>query len=158
VQASRAIVLFAIAAAAQTAPPSPYIAKGACPFECCTYRDWTALKPITLYDSPNGKTIGTLKQGQVVKALTGEIRSTPVRATAAKDHPEAGIKAGDVFFVLHYVGEGVWSVWRAGHVAQFEMYTGSAPKTVWWVKVRTRAGMIGWAISDRDFGNQDACA
>ena len=24
------------------APPMPYIDQGACPFECCTYRDWVA--------------------------------------------------------------------------------------------------------------------
>ncbi len=153
------VALMVFTAAAQTAPPTPYIAKGGCPFECCTYRDWTALKPIKLYDRPNGNTVvGALKKGEIVKALTGEIHSIPVRAKASEDHPEAGIKTDDVFYVLHYVGEGVWSVWHKGRVAQLEIYSGKVPKTTWWVKVRTRAGIIGWAVSDRNFGNQDACA
>ncbi len=151
-------VLLAAAAAAQSAPPSPFVAKGACPFECCTYREWTALKAITVYDAPNGKAVGALKPGEAVTAVTGEIHSIPVRATAAEDHPEAGIKKGEVFYVLHYIGEGVWSVWRDGRVTQLEIYSGPPPKTVWWVKVRTRSGLAGWAISDRNFGNQDACA
>ncbi len=153
------IAALAAEAAAQSAPPVPYVAKGACPFECCTYRDWTALQPITLYNRPDGKTVvGALRKGEVVKALTGEIHSIPVRATAEKDHPEAGIKAGEAFYVLHYVGEGVWSVWRNGRAAELETYAGPPPKTTWWVKVRTRAGVVGWAVSNRNFGNQDACA
>src|SRR6476661_2097404 len=30
---------------AQDGPPMPYIDKGACPFECCTYRQWSVKQP-----------------------------------------------------------------------------------------------------------------
>jgi hypothetical protein len=157
---SAAAILLAITAAAQTAPPSPYVAKGACPFECCTYRNWTALKAITLYDKPNGKVMGALKKGENVKALTGEVHSTPLRVVTAKDHPEAKIKAGETIYILHYVGEGFWSVWHDGRVVQVENFseTGPYPEETWWVKLRTRTGVIRWAVSERNFENQDSCA
>lgn len=154
------LALLAVIAAGQTAPPSPYIAKGVCPFECCQYRDWTALQAITLYDKPNGKAIGALKKGEIVKALTGEVHSKPLRVVTAHEHPEAKIKPGETIYILHYTGEGFWSVWHNGRVVEVENFSeeGPYPKETWWVKLRTHAGIIGWAISDRNFGNQDSCA
>jgi hypothetical protein len=34
-----------------TAPPQLYVSKGACPFECCTYRRWIANRTVALMDS-----------------------------------------------------------------------------------------------------------
>jgi hypothetical protein len=34
-------------------PPENYIAKGACPFECCHYRDWTVIDDTQLVASPD---------------------------------------------------------------------------------------------------------
>ena len=155
------LTLCVFAAVAQDAPLSQYIDKGACPFECCTYRDWTALEPITLYDVPNGKTaVGALKKGEVVKALTGEVHSIPVRVTATHDIAETDIKKGDAFYVLHYEGECYWTLWFKGKVAHAESCSDDAPspRTTWWVKVQTRSGVTGWAVSrDHNFANQDAC-
>ena len=54
-------LLLAPVVAAQTAgeqkPPNVYIDKGACPFECCTYREWVAHTDVTLLESPNGKKV-----------------------------------------------------------------------------------------------------
>jgi hypothetical protein len=29
-------------------------------------------------------------------------------------HPDVGVKAGDVIYILHYIGEGYWKVWNNG--------------------------------------------
>ena len=54
-------------------PPNVYIDKGACPFECCTYREWVARTDVTLLDSPNGKkVVGQTKKGEKVLAIRGK--------------------------------------------------------------------------------------
>ena len=141
-------------------PPRVYIDKGACPFECCTYREWVARTDVALLDSPNGKrTVGTIKKGQKVLALTGEIHSVPLKFAAQSDYPEAGVKAGDTIFLLHYVGEGFWKVWHDGKVVEIDSIPGEAskPKAIWWVELKTPSGAIGWTVEHRNFDNQDAC-
>ena len=102
-------------------PPNVYIDKGACPFECCTYRGWVAHTDVTLLDSPNGKkVVGQIKKGEKVLALTGEVHSVPQRVIAKYDYPEAGIKTGDTIYVLHYEGEGYCKVWHEGKVVDLE--------------------------------------
>ena len=86
-------------------PPSIHIDKGACPFECCTYREWVARTDVTLLDTPSGKrVVGQIKKGESVLALTGEVHSVPQRVVADRDYPDAGVKAGDTIYLLHYVG------------------------------------------------------
>ncbi len=157
-------VLVASVIAAQTTreqkPPNVYIDKGACPFECCTYREWVARTDVTLLDSPNGKrVVGRVKKGQKVLALTGEVHSVPLRVVAYHDYPDAGVKAGDTVYVLHYVGEGYWKVWYDGKLVEIEDFPGKGPKpkTTWWVKLKTSSGAIGWAVEHGNFENQDAC-
>jgi hypothetical protein len=141
-------------------PPAVYIDKGACPFECCTYREWVARTDVTLLDVPNGKAVvGQIKKDEKVLALTGEIHSVPLAVVARKDYLEAGVEAGDTIYLLHYVGEGFWKVWHLGNVFEIDDLPGKAPKpkTTWWVKLKTSSGVIGWAIDHRNFENQDAC-
>jgi len=150
--------------AAQTAgehqPPNVYIDRGACPFECCTYREWVARTGVTLLDSPNGKrVVGRVKKGQRVLALTGEVHSVPLPVVAHHDYPDADVKTGDTVYVLHYVGEGYWKVWHDGKVVEIDDFPdkGSKPKTTWWVKLKTPTGAIGWTVEHGNFENQDAC-
>jgi hypothetical protein len=140
-------------------PPNVYIDKGACPFECCTYREWVAHTDVTLLDRPNGKkVVGRIKKGERVLALTGEVHSVPLRVIAKYDYPEAGVKAGDAVYVLHYEGEGYSKVWHEGKVIDLEDPSdGARQKVTWWVKLKTRSGVIGWAVEHNNFGNQDAC-
>jgi hypothetical protein len=141
-------------------PPNVYIDKGACPFECCTYREWVARTGVTLLDSPNGKkVVGQIKKGEKVLALTGEVHSVPLRVTAKDDYPDAGVKAGETIYILHYEGEGYWTAWHDGRVISIENFSEEAkqPKATWWVKLKTRTGTIGWTVSHGNFGNQDAC-
>ena len=142
-------------------PPSPYIDKGACPFECCVYRDWVALAPVTLYDRPNGERIvGRLRKGEEVQALTGEVHSVPLRVRAGHDFFGSGVKFGDTMYIIHYDGEGTWLAWHNGKPIEIEAYSdpGPYPEETWWVEVRTRTGAVGWTISKGNFGGQDGCA
>src|SRR5450755_2963719 len=97
------------------APPNPYIDKGACPFECCTYHDWKTAKPVTLLDKPSGsKRIVDVKAGVVVRGVTGQVISKPQRIVATKAFSDTPIKKGDVFYFIHYAGEGISRVWFKG--------------------------------------------
>jgi hypothetical protein len=96
------VPVIAAQATGEQKPPNVYIDKGACPFECCTYREWIARTNVTLLDDPNGKrVVGRVRKGQKVLALTGEVHSVPLRVVAHHDYPDAGVKAGDRVYVLH---------------------------------------------------------
>ncbi len=73
-----------ILAAAQppAAPPVPYVDEGACPFECCTYRDWIAEAPFqaVAYWRPDGadrrKPVFSIAKGERVTAMSGVVVTT----------------------------------------------------------------------------------
>ena len=136
-------------------PPRIYVDKGACPFECCTYREWVALKNADLVETPNGKkVVGSIKKGEKVLALTGEVRSRPVKAVTHDGYPEVGVKAGEIVYVIDYVGEGYWKIWHDGKIDQIQDLPGGvSPKTRWWVKLKTATGVVGWIEERRNFDN-----
>ena len=145
------------------APPNPYLHKGTCPFECCTYRDWKTLKKVTLLDKPKGAhKVVDVGKGKIVRGVTGVVFSTPVRLVAAHAYDDSPIRKGAVFYALHSVGEGFWAVWYRGKVYSVDfspesetIFDAAGPK--WWVKIRTRNGKSGWVLNADQFGNQDAC-
>lgn len=144
--------------ATEQAPPSPFIDKGACPFECCTYREWTANQEISLLDQPNGKkVVAQLHKGEKVQGVTGEVHSIPLRTTAKRDDLQNGIRTGDVIYLLHPVGEGFWKAWHNGKLIETDDVPEKGPRYTWWVQIKTAAGIVGWAVSRRNFDNQDAC-
>jgi hypothetical protein len=141
-------------------PPKVFVDVGACPFECCTYREWTVRKSVRLLDQPNGMhVVGALHKGEAVQGLTGEVISTPIAVKVNRALPGTPIKAGDTFYVLHYDGEGDWKVWFRGETTFVNQSVVNVPrpKSEWWVKVRKSAGVVGWALSDDHFLHQDAC-
>jgi hypothetical protein len=161
------ILLVGLTVTGASGPPNPYIDKGACPFEGCTYREWVAKRDLTLFDLPNGqRRIGRLGAGERVTALTGEVRSVPklVHAKANVQNPdkpeETIIPKGEAFYLLHHIGEGNWLSWYRGKLVPVESFlvAGSFPKSVWWAKVKTRTGLVGWVVSDGNFDGQDRLA
>jgi hypothetical protein len=141
-------------------PPNIYVDNGACPFECCTYREWVARTDLTLLDSPDGKkVVAQIKKGEKVLAITGEIHSVPLQIVSPHDYPDAGVKAGDTIYILHYEGEGFWKVWHDGELVEIDNLPEKSPKPkiTWWVKLKTSSGTIGWTVEHRNFDNQDAC-
>lgn len=159
------VSLAAIAVGAASRPPAPYIDKGACPFEGCTYRVWVAKTEIRLVESPGSKkVVGIIHAGEHVIGITGEVRSIPLLVHAAKNIPDPSqpnrvlIPKGAAYYVIHYLGEGYWLCWYNGQLTQVANFSdkGPFPKATWWVEIRTPSGLKGWTISNRNFDGQDA--
>jgi hypothetical protein len=154
-----------------SAPPKVYISKGACPIECCTYRNWTAQQTLSLLDQPGGHSIAQIGNGEQVSAITGEIHTKPLRYQLTEDGPYADrnvpgkrsmIPAGSIVYLLHPVGEGYWLVWFKGKAIEIDpAYGGPPPPYQWWAKVKRRTGQTGWVLiptEDLAFHNVDACS
>jgi hypothetical protein len=71
-----------------TAPPQLYVSKGACPFECCTYRRWIANRNVALMDYPGGKAIAQVRKREEVLAITGEVQTHPLRFQVKEKGPD----------------------------------------------------------------------
>jgi hypothetical protein len=142
------------------APPNPFIDIGACPFECCEYKNWTAADKVRLLDKPDGgQIVGYLDKGEIVEGVTGYVISNPVATKADRDIPETKIKIGDVFYVLHYDSIGYWKVWFQGEITFVHESVVPIPMVVskWWVKIKKYNGLEGWILSGKNFLHQDAC-
>lgn len=156
-------------------PPAQHASPGACPFECCAYREWMALAEVPLYEHADGRALAARTQaGMKVLALTGEVRVKPVPLGAAADHPP--FSKGDLFFLLDPIGEGFYHYWKDGGVAEVlvepddhclnpgpscwaeYVFPGSALRPMaWWVQLRLPDGTIGWTDRAEDFDGKDAC-
>ena len=173
-----AVVLLAATDLRGDSPPSTYVDKGACPFECCVYRAWNVTADTVAYARPDTKAsrVGLLRAGKMVEAITGEVHVTPGRFVVKKRHAE--YKPGDILWVYTYLGEGRFRVWRKGAMQEedlgFSPYGGSLGARcesgercwgelerelafTWWVKVRSLEGWEGWSDQPGHFGNKDAC-
>jgi hypothetical protein len=164
---------------AQSKPLSVYVDKGACPFECCAYRDWKTEKVTIAYALPSIRSVsvGKFKRGSNVVALTGEVRTIPSRFLITKRHGK--YKPGDVLWVYTPVGEGFYKVWSKGRMYQegLDYVSGPFERTVpacedapdcwgklerklrveWWVKIKSAEGWIGWTNQAENFSNKDSC-
>lgn len=149
-------------------PPIPYIDKGACPFECCTYREWTVDKPTAVRSAmQDGSSVAfRLKKSERVKGLTGVvITSQPgeVRVLKRTKIGKLTARPGDTLYLLTYVGEGFHRVWFKGKITEEETWDKTifrqirSPKAVWWVKIRNSRGQTGWSREPDNFGNKDQC-
>ena len=164
---------------AQAKAPAVYVDKGACPFECCTYRAWRTEKNTVAYASPHkgSKRVGMFKAGTRVVGLTGEVRTKPGTFKITKAHEK--YRPGDTLLVYTPLGEGFYKVWFKGRMFQEELDFMSGPfeqslprcnetpacwgtlekqmEIDWWVKVRSRDGWVGWTNQTENFSNMDAC-
>ena len=167
-------------------PPDNYVAKGACPFECCRFGNWTVLEDTDLVSSPgSSRVVGRARKGSRAVGLTGEVhlRPEPVVVLTA---PEAeGVLTADelpknsIAFILDYVGEGYGHVYTQGKVVVVQTHLSYAKycyrpskncwgetllpsqerkEQIWWVKVRLPNGIVGWTDKTNNFGGADACA
>jgi len=143
-------------------PPAVFVSKNACPFECCTYREWVASRDVPLHDRPRGRVIGLIKKGEHVRAVTGEVITHPEPFRVTKK--ENGIPAGATAYLLHPIGEGYWLVWYRSKVVSIEadFYVRGEFKYDWWARVETASGRSGWVQMGSPavrlpFDNVDAC-
>lgn len=175
----------ALAADDPSGPTIPYENAGACPFECCTYRAWTveADTDILVKREDGAPVAFRVQRGQRVLGVTGVVITTKAGRARVQLPTTLGTHArgvrvvpGDPVFLLHYLGEGYWKLWVKGRIVEDggnpddmsdclydakEPATCSVlliekPKTVWWVKVRSR-GREGWTREVDHFSDVDAC-
>ena len=110
-------------------PPEAYVAKDACPFECCTFGEWSVEAEVELLKAPAGASLGRkLKVGDKVEGLTGEVHLRPrpmlvVHAFEAYrqngDYDETvQIPAGGLIFELDSIGEGFFKFWHEGQIVE----------------------------------------
>lgn len=168
--------LIAIPVAAQSVPQNPYESWGVCPFECCTYREWTADADIPVHKrrSDQSQVIFRLRAGERVSALTGVVVTKHPAAIRVdrpihdgylenRDQPLLSLNPGDVVYMLAPLGEGFYLFWYQGKVyrsgidlAAMPGVEGKGMTMTWWKQVRNQSGKAGWTKSDR-FQNADAC-
>jgi hypothetical protein len=149
-------------------PPIPFVDKGACPFECCTYRRWDVLKPTAVKASMSDKAPVNfrLKVGERVLGMTGVVITTQpgvVRVLKNTKLQNTSLKRGDELLLLTNLGEGFSKIWYKGRIFEGDPYDDTIYKTVrertsiWWVKIKNRKGQIGWTRQPENFGNMDQC-
>jgi len=165
-------------------PPTPYLDRGACPFECCTYRRWTVEAGTVLYNqrSTNSGVAFRVQKGVQVTGLTGIVITRKPGKVLVKKARTIGLERkirvgpGDILYTLHYQGEGNYKLWFRGKIYEEEMPTSpylvtnvpieqreeylqviAEPDSIWWVQVKNARGQTGWTKQHRHFGNMDAC-
>lgn len=163
----------------QSRPPAVYVDKGACPFECCTYKEWKTNKTTVAYAKPEmrSRVVGKFMAGSRVVALTGEVRTIPSKFTVTKAHGK--YIAGDVLWVYTPLGEGFYKVWFRGLMNETQLdyvdgpYEQSFPRcdetpecwgaldrplrVEWWIKIKSADGWIGWTNRAGNFSGADGC-
>ena len=169
--------------AASPGPPVPYEDAGACPFEGCVYRTWTANRAVVVRTQRRAEApvAFRLAKGARVQALTGVVVThkagrvefpTAVELSAT---PEAvQIEAGERLYLLTYKGEGLleslvqWSPLRDLDGSTFigggcNTLSGRCrgtiveqPTRTWWVQVEDAGRPIGWSSEPEAFDGKDA--
>jgi len=157
-------------------PTLPVIDNNACPFEGCTFREWTVTTDSTLYSTwQDSRTeTGKLKPGDKVTGLTGvHVTRKPDRILVRQPIADLAAKPGDVILRYMYVGEGFANIWANGtwhkeydcsFIAERNgsgcakgcaaVVTEDGVKE-WWVQVRTSSGKTGWALAHDNFAGMD---
>ncbi len=112
-----AVLLFTMTAIAKVEPPEVFVDKGACPFECCTYRDWIVKADTPVLDSIDGKkVVGSARVGERITGISGEVHTMPGKVTVSSPHGK--FKTGDELYILTYLGEGIYKIWTNGTVSE----------------------------------------
>lgn len=170
-------ILATMLAHAQDTPPATVESPGVCPFECCTFREWTADKDVPVYATRDeqSRVVFHVRPDEAVDGLTGVV-VTEHPAAIVIDHalrdgyvkgngePQLSLRPGDTAYLLTPLGEGAYLFWYKGKVYEahgHEMQSlggvdGKGMTLTWWQQVRNKAGQTGWA-RDGQFRNIDAC-
>lgn len=160
----------AAASKAMPEPTLPFYDWKACPFEGCVYRQWTARKPVAVYDTWKAKRrpVARISVGDRVIGLTGVVITyKPGIVRMERDLPSQGLRRGDTILTYAYRGEGSSAVWFKGrYYPWFDISFAKWPdgtgcggahcaatyidlgKKVWWAEVKLKSGQTGWVQMD----------
>jgi len=155
---------------AMAAPALPFYDWGACPYETCAYREWTAHRSVTVYDTweQGRRPITQLAEGDKVTGVTGVVVTfKPGLIRMDRDLPNENLRRGDTVLTYAYRGEGFSAVWFKGryyseldisfakwpdgtgcggdHCAATYMDLG---RKSWWAEVKLNSGRTGWVEMD----------
>ena len=155
-------------------PDLPIVSENACPFEGCTFREWTVEKDSILDSSwqDGRKPLGELKSGERVQGLTGvHITRQPDRFLVTEPIPALGLKVGEVVLQYGEWGEGTADLWAGGQwhknydwgqTENSQLVLSEANLKLvrhgvkeWWVRVKRSDGLTGWVLADGNFGHMD---
>jgi len=155
-------------------PDLPVVVDHACPFEGCTFREWSVEKDSIVYSSwqENRTQVGTLKTGEKVQGITGVyITRQPDRFLVTQPIPPLSLKVGDVVLQYGEWGEGAADLWADGQLYKsFDWGSTDDGHLIltdenlhlvrrgikeWWVQVKRADGQTCWAIVGDNFGNMD---
>lgn len=154
------------------APLAPYVARGACPYECCSFGEWTALGPIPVHLSERDREVAyELPAGTTFRALRGNVHVDTIGMLAVVDTMAAfryseedddwidvHFETGDTLEILDYLGEGYhhvrhdctdWTVIEHAWGPSGPDHEPSGvllrePRAEWWVEIETDEGARGW--------------
>jgi hypothetical protein len=171
--------------ASHEAPPVPYVDAGACPFEGCAYREWTANDTVIVRTARHttASVAYVIRKGERITALTGIV--TTVKAGRVRFRNTVNLQTasgtlhverGQTLYLLTYRGEGFTKAWFLGRIyddvdgamAFFNDLCGrnprvpcdgeilERPQSIWWVEVRNARGQTGWTDQPARFDGKDS--
>lgn len=160
----------------QRIPEDLLVRRGACPFECCVYRDWNATGAIPVVAEERGTAppVFTINAGETFRADSGNVHVTSIALVPVTDSvgdpPYWSFGPGDTVVVLDYIGEGFYNVWHDGNVVEVPTFWTDGPiapgdgsigkhATEWWVHITMADGRTGWIRADTapQITGADAC-
>jgi hypothetical protein len=113
---------------------------------------------------PGGRSIAQVPKHEEVLAITGEVRTHPLRFQIKQKGPvkeTQPVPVGSIVYLLHPVGEGFWMVWFQGKFRWILNIQDPGLQYQWWAKIRTHSRQVGWVHmnpNDLPFDNVDRCA
>jgi hypothetical protein len=151
-------------------PDLPFFDWNACPFEGCTYRQWTAQKTVVVYDTwkQGRRAIARVATGDKVVARTGVVITfKPGVIRMDRDLSDQNLKRGEIILTYTYRGEGYSAVWVHGkYDPSFDISFSKWPdgqgcggedcaatyidlgRKEWWAKVTLKSKQVGWVNMD----------
>lgn len=143
-----------------------YVARGACPFECCVYGRWRVFTPAVLRARPatGADSIGWFDANTDIVADSGLVRVNPTGLAVVTGKtpgdfvPDTvAVAVGDTLELLDYEGEGYRNArWKGRLITVMEYWSmlGAQgvslvrrPVSQWWVHA-TSGDRRGWMLMD----------
>ncbi|KIQ81075.1 hypothetical protein [Aeromonas sp. L_1B5_3] len=170
-----ALSFFAATASASEQLSVPYYDWGSCPFEGCTYQQWTTKQEVIARAKPSwtAKALFKVPRGKKVEGLTGVVivekagtvkilKPVKLGYNDKGEGPLLNLKAGEQLYTLASIGEGAMRFWYKGKTytldydyGRTQIKYGATPKSQWWVKIRDQQGREGWVAEAKNFAHMD---
>lgn len=155
---------------AMVTPVLPFYDWGACPYDGCAYRQWTAHRSVTVYDTwkQGRQPVGQLAVGDKVIGITGVVITfKPGLIRMDRDLLDGDLRRGDTILTNAYRGEGFSAVWFKGtYRSDFDISFAKWPdgtgcggahcaathvdlgRKSWWAEAKLESGRTGWVEMD----------